>query len=172
MIISALSYFIKYHYQKIPIFLADQGQYHIARRHHESLPLNQLSVEDLVETDFEKVPLKATLKKMLPLIGKSHRNLFPVIGPNDELAGILLLDDIRSIMFNPRKHGIQIKNLMHAPPAVIQINENMSDVMQKFDRTEAWNLPVLRGDEYVGFLSKSRIFSAYRKELFESRTLE
>jgi len=42
----------------------------------------------------------------------------------------------------------------------------MDSVMKKFETTDAWNLPVVKHDRtYVGFVSKSKIFSAYRDEL-------
>jgi len=38
--------------------------------------------------------------------------------------------------------------------------------MRKFEKTGAWNLPMVGEDrEYFGFLSKSKIFNAYREEL-------
>jgi len=42
----------------------------------------------------------------------------------------------------------------------------MDSVMKKFDKTDAWRLPVIKEDmTYLGFISKSRILSAYRQEL-------
>lgn len=172
MIISALSYFIKYHYEQVPIFLAGRGQYSLAQFHHESLPLNQMKVSELVETEFEHIPVESTLKELLPKIAKSKRNIFPVLTKEQELAGIVLLDDIRGIMFDNAKQETPIIDIMHNPPAMIEYTENMSDVMRKFDETEAWNLPVSDQGIYKGFLSKSRIFNAYRRELSDSRLLE
>ena len=37
--------------------------------------------------------------------------------------------------------------------------------MNKFETSGAWNLPVLDDGKYVGFVSKSKLFSAYRKLL-------
>jgi len=80
-----------------------------------------------------------------------------------------LLDDIRTIMFNPDKYNVvKVKDIMVMPPAYILSTDNMSRVMRKFDATNAWNLPVINeAGEYVGFISKSKIFSAYRKVLLE-----
>ena len=83
-----------------------------------------------------------------------------------ELVGILTLDDIRDIMFNHDQYDeIFVNSLMHTPPAHVSPHENMQSVMGKFEATGAWNLPVLDDGRYVGFLSKSRIFSTYRNKL-------
>ena len=37
--------------------------------------------------------------------------------------------------------------------------------MQKFNKTGAWNLPVIDQGQYIGFVSKSKLFNAYRKVL-------
>ena len=42
----------------------------------------------------------------------------------------------------------------------------MEQVMNAFEESKAWNLPVVDTDgHYVGFVSKSKIFNAYRQML-------
>ena len=72
-------------------------------------------------------------------------------------------------MFETDKYDkIFIKTLMTAPPSVLSTHESMSDIMKKFDDTKAWNLPVVdENNHFIGFISKSHIFSKYRNELIE-----
>lgn len=80
--------------------------------------------------------------------------------------GIITLDDIRGIMFDEEaREKVEIRNLMHSPPDKVNINDNMQSVMRKFEKTGAWNLPVIENGKYKGFLSKSTIFNAYRNNL-------
>jgi CIC family chloride channel protein len=58
-----------------------------------------------------------------------------------------------------------VDELMHDAPAEVEVNMPMEAVMQLFDETQAWNLPVVRDGIYLGFISKSTIFSAYRQQL-------
>jgi len=82
------------------------------------------------------------------------------------LKGIIVLDDIREIMFKSDLYEkVKIKEIMHAPAATITYNETMEEVMKKFDETGDWNLPVVNNGRYEGFLSKSTIFSHYRELL-------
>ena len=63
---------------------------------------------------------------------------------------------------------MHVYNLMNDPPERVYVDEKMDSVMAKFDRTDAWRLPVLNEDDiYLGFISKSRILMAYREELKE-----
>ena len=107
------------------------------------------------------------LGKMVQVISKTRRNVFPVVNGKDELLGIVLLDDIRNIMFRQELyHRFTVDKFMVSPPAKIHTNDSMDIVMRKFDDTKAWNLPVVDEDgKYVGFISKSKIFSAYRSQL-------
>ena len=120
----------------------------------------------LIEKDLIPVSPEATLGELVKVIARSKRNLFPVVNQEGLLEGIVLLDDIREMMFEQELYeNTYVRELMILPPTVIEINENTEKVMRKFEDTQAWNLPVTDHGRYVGFLSKSRILSAYREML-------
>jgi chloride channel protein, CIC family len=130
--------------------------------------LSSIDLGNLIETNFQPVNENAKLRELIPAIEKSVRNSFPVLTNENKLVGIIQLDNIREIMFNQELYDkVVVKELMRRPPAMIEANENMDDVMQKFDKTDAWNLPVVKNGVYLGFISKSSIFNKYRSELIE-----
>jgi len=43
----------------------------------------------------------------------------------------------------------------------------MARVLETFEETQAWNLPVTENGKYKGFICRSKIFSSYRKLLQE-----
>ena len=107
-----------------------------------------------------------TLGDLVTLVRKSKRNIFPVVNNNNELQGIITLDDIREIMFDPASQkSVIVATLMHKPPETVFLSDKMEEVMTKFEKTGAWNLPVIKDNKYVGIVSKSRIFNAYRTKL-------
>ena len=126
-----------------------------------------LSMDSVIETDFDCVHPNMDLGDMVKTISKSHRNVFPVVNSRGELEGIVLLDDIRNIMFRRELyHRFRVSRFMTSPPAKIRIDEPMEKVMRTFDDTKAWNLPVIdQYGKYCGFVSKSKIFNAYRDTL-------
>ena len=99
---------------------------------------------------------------------KSNRNIFPVIDEEDNtLKGIILLDDIRPIMFDQTLYDdVFAIEVMQKPPAIIDIEKDkMTVIMKKFQDSSAWNLPVVKNGTYIGFISKSKLLTAYRREL-------
>lgn len=167
MLVSAIAYSTSIYFESHSLYakhLAQSGDLIPADK--DKRVLREINIDKVIETDLLKVAPEATLGELVNLVRKSKRNLFPVVNVKGELVGILTLDDIRDIMFDHEKYDIIFVNsLMHTPPANVSPHENMQSVMQKFESTGAWNLPVLDDGKYVGFLSKSRIFNTYRNKL-------
>lgn len=128
--------------------------------------LTLLKIDSVIEKDFKEVHPDMTLREMCEVISQSNRNLFPVTDANNVLIGVVLLDDIRNIMFRPDLYDkMRVRKFMSSMPAKIEVGESMDAVMKIFDDTKAWNLPVVERGKYVGFVSKSKIFNSYRRVL-------
>jgi CIC family chloride channel protein len=128
--------------------------------------LSHLSMLDCIEKDFTPILTRSTLRSLVDVIAHSKRNIFPVIDQDHQLLGVIALEDIRELMFNHEKYDeISVNNLMRPPQVVATIDEEMASVMEKFDKSNVWNIPVLDNGRYVGFISKSNIFSKYRSRL-------
>ena len=131
--------------------------------------LTLLKVTDLVERGFSPVQIDATLGELVQVISCSSRNIFPVIDSNRHFQGYVSLEDVRKDMFRPELYTkMHVFNFMKSSPAYVYEDEKMDSAINKFESTDAWNLPVVKKDRtYIGFVSKSKIFSAYRDELKE-----
>lgn len=128
--------------------------------------ISHLSTSDCIETDFAPILTKSTLRQLIDVIAHSKRNIFPVIDEEQKLLGVIVLEDIRETMFNTSLYDTVIVDKLMRPPVVKAfIDEDMASVMAKFDKSTVWNMPVLDHGKYVGFISKSNIFSNYRKRL-------
>ena len=128
--------------------------------------LTLMKLDKVIETDFKPIPVDATLGDLVKIVSRSSRNIFPVVGSRKELLGIVLLDDIRKIMFNQDLYTTTyMRDYMTAPPAVVETSDTMDAVMKKFEETGAWNLPVTEDGSYMGFVSKAKIFNTYRRVL-------
>ncbi len=121
-----------------------------------------------IETDLIKISSDDKLGDLVKVISKSKRNLFPVVDKYNILEGVVSLDEVREIMFNNELYDtVLVRDLMTIPPSYIDKREDIGTVMETFRRTGAWNLPVLDNGYYVGFISKSRIYSTYRDMLMQ-----
>lgn len=129
--------------------------------------LTLLKIRDLIESDFSTVRIDATLGELVQVVSESKRNIFPVVDSKNHFQGFVSLEDIRRDMFKYEQYDtLHVYNFMRSAPAYVYADDKMDSVMIKFEQTGAWNLPVIEPDRtYVGFVSKSKIFSAYREQL-------
>ncbi len=147
--------------------LAQRGE--LITHDKDQAVLTTLKVSDVVEKNFMPVSPEMDLGALTSVVAKTKRNIFPVLNAAKHLVGVIYLDDIRHIMFRQELyHRYSVASLMRQVPERLSIEEPMDVVMRKFEETGAWNLPVEdTTGEYIGFISKSAVFTAYRNTLLE-----
>ena len=168
MIVSVISYLTIMLFEPHSLYamrLAQKGE--LLTHNKDRNVLTLLKMDSVLETDFITIFPEMTLGELVKVISESHRNIFPVIDHEGHLKGILLLDEVRNIMFQPRLYKrFTVGQLMTSPAAVLRFDQTMEKVMETFEDTGAWNLPVVDQDRrYLGFVSKSKIFNSYRHVL-------
>ncbi|WP_372750883.1 chloride channel protein [Labilibaculum sp.] len=147
----------------ITIQLAQKGE--LITHNKDQAVLRFMQLSKVIETDLMTIPEDANLGDLVKVIAKSKRNIFPVLSEEEFLIGVILLDEVREIMFDKQMYSTSISSLMISPPASISYTDSMEIVLSKFKESGAWNLPVLEKGKYKGFVSKSKLFSAYRQHL-------
>ena len=170
MLVAATSFAITKYFVSNSIYtveLAKRGE--LITHNKDKNVLMMLEIERLIETNFKTTTPKMTLGEMLTKsVAKSKRNIFPVVNEQQHFLGIVLLDDIRSIMFDQNEYNkTLVSDFMKAAPEIIFQKDSVEKVMQKFKDSGAWNLPVVHHKKYVGFISKSKLLTAYRNKLIE-----
>lgn len=169
MIVSVISYLTILLFERHSLYamrLAQKGE--LLTHNKDRAVLTLLKMENVIETDLTELDPEMSLGELVKIISNSRRNVFPVVIPDSKvLAGIVLLDEVRNIMFRPELYQrFTVKELMISPPALINVNLPMEKVMQIFEDSSAWNLPVVDDKKrYIGFVSKSKIFNSYRDVL-------
>ena len=169
MLVSAISFLVTRSITPHSIYteqLAQKGDVLTHDKDHAILTL--LSLEKIVETNFKPVHPEMQLGDLVKVVASSRRNMFPVVDLDERLVGVLTLDDFRHLMFDQSVYTTtSVSQLMSPPPVLIEKSEDMNQVMKKFQETGAWNLPVVDNGKYFGFISKSKLFSVYRRKLIE-----
>lgn len=167
MIVSALSVAVAKYFKPLSmeaIKLSEKLRHSIANRDH--FLLGKIALDKLIETDFIPLNEGDRLQSLVHAISHSRRNTFPVLKDNNELVGLIHLDHVRATIFQTELYEtVRIKDLMVAPSSVIAPQESLHDVLKKFDDAHQWNLPVIEGNRYVGFVSKATILARYREQL-------
>lgn len=172
MITAAISYSLTKYFYPHSVYtmeLGRRGELITHNKDHAVLTLMDLS--SVVEQNFIVVHPEMNLGEIVKTaVIKSKRNIFPVVDPKtQELTGILLLDDLRPVMFDQSLYdSITARELMQNPPEIIHMEtDKTTEVMKKFQDTGAWNLPVVKENKYFGFISKSKLLTAYRRKLID-----
>lgn len=171
MMVSTISYATIKLFEPHSIYamrLAKKGE--LITHQKDKAVLTLMDLKSLIEHNFQTVKPDMNLGDVVKVITRSSRNVFPVVDKEGLLVGIVLIDNIRNIMFRPELYDrFKVTRFMVSPPAVININMQMSAIMELFDRTKAWNLPVIDDNGiYQGFVSKSSILNSYRKVLVDN----
>ena len=169
MIVSTISFAITKYYVSHSIYtlkLAERGE--LMTHDKDQNVLMVLDIDKIIETNF--ITLKPEMKLgdiLKKAVAKSSRNHFPVVNDAHEFLGVIRLDDVRHIMFNSHLYDkVDASSLMHADADIIVYEENsMNDIMDKFKSSGAWNLPVIKHGKYYGYISKSKLLTAYRQQL-------
>ncbi len=171
MIVSAISFTITKYYVSHSIYtlkLAERGE--LITHDKDKNVLMTLQIDKVIETNFIKLSPEMKLGEILKnAVAKSSRNHFPVVNKKDEFLGVIRLDDIRGMMFDSSLYNsVDASSLMHADAGIIIYEEDtMNDIMEKFKSSGAWNLPVIKNGKYYGYISKSKLLTAYRRQLIK-----
>ena len=169
MIVSAISFSMTRYYVSNSIYtmeLAKKGE--LLTHDKDNNVLMMLDINKIIETNFIVLTPEMKLGEILKnAVTKSSRNHFPVVNDDHEFIGVIRLDDIRHIMFDTTIYDkVKASDLMHADAGIINIDkDNAQVIMKKFKTTGAWNLPVIKKGKYYGYISKSRLLTAYRRKL-------
>jgi CIC family chloride channel protein len=171
MITAGISFFITSQIQPHSVYtieLAQRGD--LLTHNKDQTVLTLMDIRQEIETNFISLNINYNLGEIVKIgVVNSSRNIFPVVDENNIFKGVILLDDIRTIMFDKSLYEeVKVIDIMQQAPEVIDLNNcSMKDIMQKFQQSDAWNLPVVENEVYKGFVSKSKLLTAYRQKLIE-----
>ena len=171
MLVSSVSYSIAHYYERHSFYVRNLVfKERVKSYDKDQYVLSQMDVRAVVERDLHTTTPTQTIDELVALIKKSKRNLFPVLDEGGTLVGLVTLDDVRDLIFDEKKRKkVLVRDVMRVPEEEVDVHENMPLIMEKFEKTQSWNLPVLKEGKYFGFLSKSRILTLYRANLSDKR---
>jgi CIC family chloride channel protein len=171
MIVAAISFAITKYYVSHSIYtmkLAERGE--LMTHDKDQNVLMVLDIDKVIETNFIELSPDMKLGDILEnAVAKSSRNHFPVVNEDGGFLGVVRLDDIRHMMFKSDLYDkVNVSSLMHADAGIINYDkDSMNDIMDNFKTSGAWNLPVIKNGKYYGYISKSKLLTAYRRQLIK-----
>jgi len=169
IITATVSYLTKSYFDPHSVYtskLAQEGS--LITHHKDKALLRLLNISQLIETEFITIAPETTLRDLIQFISKTKRNIFPVVDANDKFLGVVLLDDVRDVMFkNELYDKLVATTFMTKVPYILSTDDTAESVINKFEISEAWNLPVVKNGKYIGMVSKSKLLTVYRELLVQ-----
>ena len=168
MIVSAMSYAINRVFFKDSIYTKAVSDKGVRVTHNKDVSiLNMITVNKLIETNFKTIRPNQTLRDLLPIISSSTRNIYPVVDENGNFKGHVLFDSIRKIIFDPEQYDTTIEDIMLLPDYLVTTEDSAEEVVKKFERSGNYNIAVVDGKKYLGYISRALIFTTYQATLKE-----
>ena len=168
MIVSALSYAINRVFFKDSIYTKAVSEKGVRVTHNKDVSiLNMMNINKLIETNFLTIRPEQTLRDLLPIISSSTRNIYPVIDEEGNLKGHVLFDSIRKIIFDPSQYDTLIEDIMLLPDYLVTTEDSAQEVVEKFERSGNYNIAVVDGRKYLGYISRALMFTTYQATLKE-----
>lgn len=167
IITATISFLTHYYFEKYSVYtkkLAESGD--LITHHKDRAALTMMSLGNLIEKDFYILHDHESLRDIVKGVSASNRNIFPVLDKDENFAGLVLLNDVRNIMFDRDLYDkVKVKDLMIHPESTIQEDEDMETVVNKFKHSDNYNIIVLQGRKFSGVVSRANLFSSYRKHI-------
>ena len=168
MIVSALSLAVNRIFFRESIYtqsIAEKGV-KVSFNKDETI-LNMMTSSNLIETNFSTIRPEQTLGDLVKVIASSSRNIFPVVSEDGEFKGHILFDDVRKFMFDTSLYGTSVEKFMVYPEYIINYDESMESIVQKFEKSHKYNIVIVDKGKYLGYISRANVFTAYQATLKE-----
>ena len=169
IVVSVTAYYINQFFNPHSIYtkkLAEKGN--LMTHNKDMVVLSLLNKQSLVERNFVTVRPQDTLRQLIAAISLSSRNIFPVTDEENRYLGVVFLDEVKPLIFKADLYDkITVKDVMFRPQCTVDMSESMESVAQKFLSIPDYNIAVVDGEQYEGFLSRANVFSSYRQKVKE-----
>ncbi len=167
MIVSTIAYTISRYFSSNSVYTMQLARRKELITHHkDKAVLSLMKVDKMLETNFAKVQPHYTLGHLVEVVAASERNIFPVTDDENNFLGIVVLNDIRNIMFKPEMYDDTfVRDLMFIPKEYVDLDDSMEEVASKIQSSGLFNIVVLHNGKYLGFVSRANVFSTYRRIL-------
>ncbi|MBQ1696611.1 MAG: chloride channel protein [Bacteroidales bacterium] len=167
LLVSVISYVVTRRFINNSIYTFQLAQRNELMTHHvDKKVINFMKLDNLIERNFAVVYPGDSLRVLVKAVEETSRNIFAVVDRDDNtFLGIIKLDNIRNIMFKPEYYDkVFVRDLVFRPDYTVRIDESMESVVTKFSHSDKFNIAVLdQNNKYLGFVSRARIFSIYRR---------
>jgi len=173
MLVSALSYSVVRRFEPVSIELKKIRRNIKFQGKDDQKIMGKLQINRMLETDYNLLLPDMKISAFIKVLAVSAHNTFPVVGRDGEFLGIIVFSKVKELIFNKNVGDeLTMFQIMSKPNETIQVKETIQSIIEKFENTLSFRLPVLDGKKYVGFITKGTLLGEYRKEFLGDDSVE
>lgn len=167
MMVSSISFAVSRKFEKHSMdvkALADKGEVFTGDKDKNVL----LSIDFLSHVQLESKTFQLTdsVEDVIQALQSTQQPLFPVLDDKNKVIGVLDINHLKSFIFNAYrvKFG-SIEEWMQPVETVLNHDDGMELIMDKFDAAKQNTLIVLKSGKYYGIVNKCDLLETYRLTL-------
>lgn len=162
MIVTAISYIISRLYSPYNMYWEELVHEKNIHPDHDFNMLDAITLDSIINKNFTPIYKDTLISDFYRILSQSSANIFPVLDKSGALEGVILIDQARKRLFDQKVHQETVVEIMTPAPTVIDYYQPVTSVMEAFDALDVWQLPVVKDDLFIGFISKSILLAQYR----------
>jgi len=167
MLVVSISYVISRKYNPHNMYWKELIEHENIRPGQDPSMLDAISLDSIINKNFTVLHKDTLISDFYHLLAQSSANIFAVVNTEGGLLGVVLMDQVRKQLFNERASDATVEEIMTPAPAIIDYYQPMNDVMETFDALDVWQLPVVKDELFIGFISKSALLAKYREVIIK-----
>jgi len=164
MIVASISYIIARLYNPHNMYWHDLIHEKNIHPDQDYDMLNAIALANVINKQFTAISAETKISDFYKILSSTNANIFAVLDDQKNLEGVIWLDQVRKHIFEKIDDNDTVAEIMVIPPAIVNYDASVNSVMDLFDKTDVWQLPVIKEGVFIGFVSKSALLTKYREE--------
>jgi len=169
MIVTAISYIISRIYNPYNMYWKELVHEKNIHPNHDFSMLDAITLDSIINRNFTPINKNTAIADFYKILSQSSANIFPVLDGNGTLDGVILIDQARKRLFDQNIANQTVMEIMTPPPTIIDYYQPVTSVMETFDALDVWQLPVVKDEVFIGFISKSTLLAQYREVMIRQQ---
>ncbi len=128
--------------------------------------LSLIKFHEIIDTGYEVINEDSTLAQLLVVIRQSTKNIIVCNNHQGKYKGFIIFDKVRKVLLDPEMQTkLTVKELISKTKYKVNVDDAIDEIISKFDEADLWYMPAFENGNFVGFISKTRLLTAYREKL-------
>ncbi|WP_304067114.1 chloride channel protein [Pedobacter glucosidilyticus] len=128
--------------------------------------LSLIKIHEILETDYDEISTDSKLIDLLRVFKNSDHQLIICKDKHQKFAGFIWFDKVKKVLLDADlQNKLTVEELVSKTSVKLNIEDNISEMVDYFDKTDMVYLPVFDKEVFIGVISKTKLLASYRNKL-------